>query len=73
MRIGDRNHADGIAAPKGGYARQRAAVVPVQGKVICHDEVDNAASQSLANIQMPAAMPAMANNMASGLSQSNNY
>src|SRR5882672_2069198 len=46
MRIGDRNHADGIAAPKGGYARKRAAVVPVQGKLICHDEVDNAASQS---------------------------
>jgi RNA polymerase sigma-70 factor (ECF subfamily) len=46
MRIGDRNHTDGITVPQCGSTRQRATVVPVQGKVVGQDEVDNAAAQS---------------------------
>src|SRR5258708_9228532 len=46
MRIRERDHAHGITVPERGNTRQRATVVPVHGKVVGQDEVDNAAAQS---------------------------
>jgi RNA polymerase sigma-70 factor (ECF subfamily) len=46
MRIGERNHAHGITVPECGRARQRQAIVPVQGKLVGQDKVDDAAAQA---------------------------